>query len=207
MLKRVIIGGWVLLALGAFLVVVLPNNQDLARIFWVFSISLVVLTFAFLALGFIRVLSRVLESSPRVTARESSGPIGSSHAERRRLVLGVLLALAGFALFISLLLTFIEYRIRSSPVYQTSMARACDSSYVIEAVGQPIRAGWFTTGTITLYSDGRGRAKLRIPITGPKGRGILTVDAMRISGGWRFRDLQFVAAGKNSPVDLLHAQF
>lgn len=207
MLKRVIIGGWVLLALGAFLVVMLPNNQDLARIFLVFSISLFVLTFAFLALGVIRVLSRVLKSSPRVTAPESSGPIYASHAERRRLVLGVLSALAGFALFISLLLTFIEYKIRSSPVYQTSMARACNSSCVIEAVGQPVRAGWFNTGTITLNSDGRGRAELRIPITGPKGRGILRVDAMRVSGKWRFRTLQFIAAGKNSAVDLLHAQF
>lgn len=207
MLKRMVIGGWVLLALGAFLVVMLPNDQALAKILWFFSISLFVLTFAFLVLGVIRVLGKVLRSSPRVTAPEPYAPAYSSPVKGWPMVFRLLLALSGIALFVSSLLAFIEYKIRSSPVYQTSMARACESSYVVEAVGQPVRAGWFNTGTIMLYSDGRGRAKLRIPITGPKGRGILRVDAVRISGGWSFRALRFVTAGENSGVDLLHAQF
>jgi hypothetical protein len=205
MLKRILLAGWGLALLGAFLVVMFPNtgwNHTASEVLWTFSIALVVATFGFCALIAIRLVSRLVRpilpshvETPR-TATYSRRPWG------RRLVLG-LQAILAMAAFLVALLIFVEYEIKSSQVYQRSVAEARASAEVIEIVGQPISVGWFASGEITQSSNGTGQARLAIPLSGPKGKGVLRGEAVRVAGRWRFSILRFISPGGASTVDLL----
>lgn len=110
------------------------------------------------------------------------------------------------AAFVALLLMYIEHEIRSSAVYQTSVATAQASPEVLGMLGRPVKAGWFVSGQITESTDGGGHAKLRIPLKGPKGSGTLSVEAGRQAGNWQFAILRLAPVGRNSTVDLLNEQ-
>jgi hypothetical protein len=205
MLKRILLAGWVLALLGAFLVVMFPNagwNHTASQVLWTFSIALVVATFGFCALIAIRLVSRLLRPLRPSHAETPRPATYSGRPWRRKLVLG-LLAILAMAVFLVSLLVFIEYEIKSSQVYQRSVAEARTSSEVIEIIGQPINVGWFSSGEITQSSNGTGQARLTIPLSGSKGNGVLKVEAGRVAGRWRFSILQFISSGRAPTVDLL----
>jgi hypothetical protein len=114
-----------------------------------------------------------------------------------------LLSVLAIAAFLVSLLAFIEYDIKASQVYQRSVAEARASSEVIGSLGQPITVGWFSSGEITQSTNGTGWARLTIPLSGPKGKGILKVEAGRLAGRWRLSTLQFISPGQAPTVDLL----
>jgi hypothetical protein len=204
MYKWIILGGWVALLFGGFLVVTFPNtawNHEVSTILWFFSIILVLTTFGFCILVSARYLFKLVNRVPSPITKTS--PLTHSGGQRRRRVALSFLAIIGMAVFVTGLLGFIEHEIKSSGVYEISVAEACASPEVTETLGQPVRAGWFTSGEITQSNDGRGRARLKIPLSGPLGKGILKVDAVRIRGNWQFSTLQFVATGRSFTIDLL----
>jgi hypothetical protein len=199
--KWIVVVGWVLLSFGALLASRFPNadwNHALTLVLWMLSIGMVFATAAVVVPLAIRLISSRPMPFP---ANEAQRPtIKTGNRWSRKLVFG--LAGVAIAVFVALLLTFIEHEIKSSPVYQTSVARACASTKVIEVIGQPIHEGWFTSGELTQFSDGRGIARLTIPLSGPKGRGVVNVEAGRVAGSWRFSTLTF-RAGRAPSIDLL----
>jgi hypothetical protein len=72
-------------------------------------------------------------------------------------------AIGGFAVLIMGLL-------KSSGAYTAAVARAIAAPAVIDALGTPIKEGFFVTGNISVKGVKRtsGKAELSIPITGPK---------------------------------------
>jgi hypothetical protein len=208
MFKRILVIGWVLLFLGASLVLLFPNaswGRAASWMLWVISIALALSTlgfFVFLAIRFGFRLSKRPVCLPVNEAQPLKTNSGSSWPRTLRLSL---LVLFGGAAFVASLLAFIEWRVKSSPVYQTSVADAHASPAVLKILGQPINEGWFVSGQVTEFSDGGGRATLAIPLDGPKGNGTLRVEATRQAGNWRFSILQF-ASPRNSTVDILHEQ-
>jgi len=205
MLKRILLAGWVLALLGAFLVVMFPNagwNHTASEVLWAFSIALVVATLGFCALIAIRLVSRLVRPLPPLHAETPRTATYSSRPWRRKVGLG-LQAILAIAAFLVVLLIFVEYEIKSSQVYQRSCAEARSSAEVIEIVGQPISVGWFASGEITQSSNGTGQARLTIPLSGPKGKGVIKVEAGRVAGRWRFSILRFISPGGAPKVDLL----
>jgi len=206
MFGRILVIGFLVLFSGAFLIVMFPNaswNHGLSLAVWFLSIVMVLSTFGFCVRMGIRLLTRVMSRA------ESSGVSKTSHlgghAEKRGshwIKVGLATA-ALVALFVVFLLIFIEHEIRSSTVYHSSLNEACASDAVAKAIGRPIQAGWFNLGEVVQSSDGRGRAKLTIPISGPKGKGKLKIDAVRSSGNWRFLILQFTDDRGGDTADLL----
>lgn len=107
------------------------------------------------------------------------------------LVIGI--AVLGFALF--------GLIFRSSAVYQGAMEAARSDERVVQALGEPINAGFFITGEIST-SGLSGDASLRIPIYGPNGHGVLYAGARRENGVWRYYTLAVTIAGQDVLIDL-----
>jgi hypothetical protein len=67
-----------------------------------------------------------------------------------------------------------------------------------DALGDPIRLGWFITGSMRIKGDD-GAANLSIPVKGSKAAGELKVKGIRKDGSWHITALYLIADG-NKPV-------
>jgi hypothetical protein len=53
-----------------------------------------------------------------------------------------------------------------------------------------MKVGWFTMGSISV-NGASGAASLSIPLSGPKGSGVIYVEAKKKGGTWRYETLEF----------------
>lgn len=106
----------------------------------------------------------------------------------------VLVAAAGFAYLLF-------GALRHSGVYQDALREARRSPAVREALGEPIEPGWFVTGNINV-TPASGDAKLAIPLRGPRGRGMLYVEAVKRAGQWQMNLLD-LAPSTGARINLL----
>lgn len=92
----------------------------------------------------------------------------------------------------------------SAPV-QLAVAKANNSPSVVERLGQPIEKGIFSTGRINT-SGSRGHADLKIPISGPSGKGYIYLTADKSADRWTFSQLEVAIDGSEKRIDLLEAE-
>lgn len=76
------------------------------------------------------------------------------------------------------------------------------SPALIAQLGTPIRKGWLVSGSIE-FRPAAGQAHLEIPVSGPKARGTLYVEAQKHAGSWRLELLQYGATNSSERLDLL----
>ena len=97
----------------------------------------------------------------------------------------------------------LHWSMRSSGAYQDALRELRRHPAAAEALGRPIEEGWMRKGSIMAH--GRSRlAKLAIPVSGPKGTGMLYVEAVEHPGEWRMQLLQ-LAPATGARIDLLAA--
>lgn len=89
-----------------------------------------------------------------------------------------------------------------SDLKDEALARAKGSGAIVETLGEPIESGWPRNSSINL-SNGEGHAELLLPLSGPKGAGVLTVEGKRQGGQWTFERLEFEPANSRDVIDLL----
>ncbi len=92
--------------------------------------------------------------------------------------------------------------LKSTAVYQDSVAQATDNPEVINALGHPIETGFFLSGSVNVNNDS-GDASLAIPLSGSKRDGTLYVEATRTSGVWSFHVLEVEVEGSSGRINLL----
>lgn len=115
---------------------------------------------------------------------------------------GCLSALVVFGAFFALVLSIVFGSMKASDPYRLAMDRATVSPAVTQALGTPIKAGFFVSGNISV--DGAsGSADLEIPLSGPKGKGTVYVEAKKAVGQWTFSRLVFEAVETRQRFDLL----
>jgi hypothetical protein len=119
----------------------------------------------------------------------------------RILVLGcvgliVLAVVAAAAIFF-----FVMGAMKRSDVYREAMAIVERSPSAIAALGEPMKAGRFVSGSINV-SGGAGDANLSIPLSGPTGKGRVHAAATREAGQWMFTALHLAVDGGET-IDLL----
>ena len=113
-----------------------------------------------------------------------------------------ILVLAGS--FVCLILFIVFGAMKSSDAYQTALAKAKADPRVVNALGSPIKAGFFVSGS-TNVSGSSGQADLTVPISGPNGKGTIYVVASKFAGEWAFSKL-IVEVGKTGErIDLTEA--
>ena len=99
--------------------------------------------------------------------------------------LGLLLLAAGIVVVI---VSIVFGALKSSDAYKTALAKAKADPRVVNALGSPIKDGFFVSGT-TNVSGSSGHADLTIPISGPKGKGTIYFVASKFAGEWTFSKL------------------
>lgn len=92
--------------------------------------------------------------------------------------------------------------IKSSDVYKQAMAEVGSHPEVAAALGEPVEAGWLVSGSISV-ENASGEASLAIPISGPKGKGTLYVEATKSAGVWTMDVMAVAVDGRPGRIDLL----
>ncbi len=91
---------------------------------------------------------------------------------------------------------------KSSDVYKDALVKAQADREVVEALGSPITAGFFTSGSITSTGP-TGTAAFSIPLTGPKGKGTIILEAKKSGGEWTYSTLVVEVEDPAQRIDLL----
>jgi hypothetical protein len=91
---------------------------------------------------------------------------------------------------------------KSSDAYKDAVAQVTTHQVVQDRLGAPIKAGLIVTGNINV-SGPSGQADLAIPISGPKGKGTLYVEATKSAGQWKFATLVVEVGETAETIDLL----
>ena len=90
---------------------------------------------------------------------------------------------------------------KSSEVYAEALGKALANPEVREALGEPITPGLMPQGSVET-KNGKGTAELGIPLSGPKGKGTLSLKATKGSSGtWTFSQLEVEVGAKR--IDLM----
>ena len=84
--------------------------------------------------------------------------------------------------------------------YDQAMARLRRHPAAVEALGEPMEAGWFLSGRVQVTGPS-GTASLAIPVSGPKQAGTLYVEALKEAGLWELRRLE-LAPRNGGRIDL-----
>jgi len=114
----------------------------------------------------------------------------------------VVLGMVGcLAVFIGLIAVFVFGTMKSSEPYQGALQISKQSEAVQAKLGAPLKEGFFVSGNINI-SGPSGEASLEIPISGPKGSGIIYVEAKRQMGKWYYPRLivEIKASGERIPL-------
>jgi hypothetical protein len=92
--------------------------------------------------------------------------------------------------------------IDNSDASKMALAAAQASPVVTQQIGEPIKRGLFTDGSIEM-SGSTGNADLAIPISGPKGKATLYAVARKNAGIWKLETLEVAFNENDARVDLL----
>jgi hypothetical protein len=107
--------------------------------------------------------------------------------------------------FVTVIVAIVFGAIKSITPYQEGLARTQASPAVQAALGQPVEAAFYVTGSVrtnTVNGVDSGQADLSIPISGPNGSGTVEVKGKKGPGGWAYSQLRVLVPGKE-PIDLL----
>ena len=110
------------------------------------------------------------------------------------LAIGCAVAFVAVVAFVVVILVVVFGSMRSSTPYKDSVAIAQSDPRVITALGSPVKPGLFLSGSINTKNDS-GEAKLAIPLSGPKGKGTLHVEASKVRGNWSYSLVKVVGTG------------
>jgi len=116
-------------------------------------------------------------------------------------IVGITIA-AGVLVFAAAIVFFVFGLIKSSDAYQLGFAKASASPTVIAALGTPIEAGMFVSGSVKV-SGPSGSAELSIPLHGPSGSGRVYLRAQKSLGEWTLTGLVFENESTHQRADLL----
>jgi Cytochrome oxidase complex assembly protein 1 len=127
----------------------------------------------------------------RISRRKLIGCIGC----------GAVLSLTAIVAFAALVAGGVFHMLRSTDPYQLGMTQLRHHEQALDALGTPIEEGWIPGGSIRINGP-FGEAHLSIPVSGPKAKGTLYVEATKRAGEWQFQTLQLkLASGRR--IDLL----
>jgi cytochrome oxidase complex assembly protein 1 len=115
---------------------------------------------------------------------------------------GCLTLIVLFAAFVGGIVFTVAGAMKSSDAYKLAMAKAQSNPLVQQRLGTPIAAGMFVSGSVNVAGTS-GKADITIPISGPKGKGTIYVDATKFAGEWKFNRLEVGIDGEEQRIDLL----
>jgi hypothetical protein len=116
--------------------------------------------------------------------------------------LACLWGLAVIGGFCALIAYFAFGLMKTNDAYKEALARAKASPAVVRALGSPLREGLFVSGSIEVTGPS-GNAELAIPVSGPRGKGTIYMEARKSAGRWSFSKLLVEVDATKERIDLL----
>jgi hypothetical protein len=114
---------------------------------------------------------------------------------------GAIVWIALIALFLAIF-GGIFYGLGHSEAYRLGVARLQASAEVAQVLGTPIATG-MPMGEISVTNDS-GAASLSFSATGPKGSGLVLLQAIRKGGVWSIQRLMLKVDGRDDIIDILN---
>ncbi|MEY2541593.1 MAG: hypothetical protein QOI22_1195 [Verrucomicrobiota bacterium] len=118
---------------------------------------------------------------------------------------GCLTLVALFAAFTISIFVIVFGAMKSTEVYKDALTRAKTNAAVIDAIGSPIKDGFFVSGN-TNVNGAAGESNLSIPISGPKGKGTIYLKAEKSLGRWKYLDLVVEIQKTGERIDLVKTE-
>jgi hypothetical protein len=109
-----------------------------------------------------------------------------------------------FVAFVGSIALIVFSAVKSTDVYKDALGVAKAHPSVIEALGSPIKEGFFVSGK-TNVNGASGEANLSIPISGPNGKGTIYMAATKSLGRWKYSGLIVEVAKTHQRIDLLQS--
>ncbi len=119
-------------------------------------------------------------------------PVKKSWLDRHagwKIPIGCLLVIVFLGAFVVAVFTVVEASFRKSAVYKEALARAERNPLVANRIGLPLRPARVLQGEINV-SGSSGTAHMAIPISGPRGKATINLDARKAAGTWEFLTLE-----------------
>lgn len=110
-------------------------------------------------------------------------------------------AVVAFAGFVALIVSVVFGVIKSTEPYKEAVSRASADTAVQSALGTPVKSDFLVTGSINTAGS-HGRALLDIPISGPKGKAHIHVEAIKDDGKWTYTHLDVTVPGMPRTIPL-----
>jgi len=115
-------------------------------------------------------------------------------------LLGLVLAVAVFGFSIFAIFTGVSAALKSSEPYKVAVARAKADAKVATSLGKPLDEG-FPMGSVNT-NNGAGDVDLKIPLSGPKGKGTIYVVGTKSGGTWTYSKMSLTVDGTGETIDL-----
>lgn len=109
---------------------------------------------------------------------------------------------AFFVLFAGSIFFFVFGLLRNSGPAKLAIARSQSNPAVVQYLGQPIRPGFFVSGSENT-SGPSGHAELSIPVSGPKAKGTIYLITDKNLGLWSFSELVFAPEHGSERINLM----
>ena len=93
--------------------------------------------------------------------------------------------------------------LEKSQPYEYALEKINGDEEIISILGSPIEQDGMMQGSIN-WNNGNGKADMKIPITGPKGSGILYINASSVDDTWEYHEIR-VEITDNESIDLLES--
>lgn len=115
---------------------------------------------------------------------------------------GCLMPLLFCGCLLAVALGAVGYSLKETGLQQDAVAAARQSPEVLAALGDDVHStGLIPQGEISVQ-NGKGSARLTVPLAGSKGEGTLRAEALKEGAQWRFTVLRVEVPGQ-PPIDLL----
>ena len=94
-----------------------------------------------------------------------------------------------FVFFIGSLFYGVATLLEGTDPYEYAIEKINNDQQLIDELGTPIVKEGMVQGSIN-YTNGNGEAIMQIPISGPKGKGILYINASSINDNWTYHEIR-----------------
>jgi len=92
--------------------------------------------------------------------------------------------------------------LKESDAFKGGLAAVRENRAAVAALGEPIEAGFFLSGSVNVTGPS-GEAVLAIPVSGPRGKGTLYLEATKRAGRWEYSLLELAVEGVDERIGLL----
>lgn len=117
------------------------------------------------------------------------------------IITAVLILIFACTAFILGIFAVVFGAMRSSTPYQEALYAVQTDATAIDALGEPIEASWLMSGSINTNGNS-GDASFSIPVSGPRGKGTIFVEAQKSAGVWHYDQLYLQVEGHPNPIPL-----